>query len=139
MDSSHCEFPFLHNWNTCGIISADLFSNHKGLASKSAICKSFLGKTLRKKRTSPGEQERGREKVERRRGFVWNLGRIAWRKAPLGRAWPFSPTPRKLDAKEKLTWNKKCCGQSCAVRRKETEVSEHNSGFLSPNFFSSQM
>ena len=49
-----------------------------------------------------------------------------------------SPLPRgswRWDAKEKLTLIKKCCGQSCAVRRKEIEVSEHNSGFLSPIFF----
>lgn len=137
MDSSHWEFPFPHNWNTWGIISADLFSNHKGLASKCAICKALLGKTLRKKRTSPWEQERGREKVERGGEVLYeNWGELydvkhLWAESGLS---PLPRGSRRWDAKEKLNLNKKCYAQSCAVRRKETEVREYNSSFLSPSF-----
>ena len=64
MDFSCCGFFFLQNWNTCGIISADLFSNHKSLVSKFAIGKTLLEITIRKKRTGPWEKDRskGREK-----------------------------------------------------------------------------
>lgn len=37
-------------------------------------------------------------------------------------------------AEEEMALNKKSCGQSCVVRRKEIGVRKHNSDFLSPTF-----